>query len=434
MENTERHQTHLMKAIWIILSAVLIASPLVVSAAEEEVSVEQLAQELIGKLSVEEDGQHIPGVALAEGVSQITGTAISPLLGVASVGAWKWFRAEPELRRQLPWFAQPEVWGTAFVILALCFLKDSFGAAAPPLVKKPLDWAELFEDKASALVAAGAFVPLILSSMADQGPGGGTSMMALPESGLAAMPVLAWMDGLLENWWVLLPFALIMFGAVWLCSHAVNVLIALSPLGVVDAVLKLGKLAVLALVTVAGMISPWLGLIICVPIVIVCLFLAGWAFRWMMFGTIFGWDVILGKRVEEGQIGDAAAGFLARKTDDVPARTFGQVKPAGNADEWVFEYRPWMLLPGRRVRVKKGSAVVGRGLFNPGLVEGGDDEKPGRAIVVLPPRYRGREEELARLVGAGGVVDGRLVRGFKAAKHWVMDVIGSGRQTVAASS
>lgn len=412
-----------MKAICIFAAAVSVALPLTASAVEEEVSVEQLASELVGKLKVGDDGQHVPGVALAESVSQITGTAISPLLGVASVGAWKWFNAEPEVRRQLPWFAQPEVWGTAFVILALCFLKDSLGTAAPPLVKKPLDWAELFEDKASALVAAGAFVPLILSSMAEKGGGGGTSMMVLPESGLAAMPLLAWLDGLLAQWWVLLPFALVMFGAVWLCSHAVNVLIALSPIGIVDAILKLGKLAVLGVVTVAGMISPWLGLLICIPIVIVCLFLAGWAFRWMMFGTIFGWDVILGRRVSEVDLHHEAAGFLARKSEDVPARTFGRVRSSENAEEWLFEYRPWMVLPARRLVLKKGSAVISRGLFNPGLVEGEGDPKPGRAIVVMPPRYRGCEEALAKQTGARGVVDGRLIRGFKAARQWVMEVM-----------
>jgi hypothetical protein len=129
-----------MKPISWFVAALFVAAPLAVSAVEEEVSVEQLVEELAGTLKPEESpGAAVPGVALAESVSQITGTAISPLLGVASVGAWKWFNEEPEMRRQLPWFAQPEVWGTAFVILALCFLKDSVGTAAPPLVKKPLE-------------------------------------------------------------------------------------------------------------------------------------------------------------------------------------------------------------------------------------------------------------------------------------------------------
>jgi hypothetical protein len=258
-------------------------------------------------------------------------------------------------------------------------------------------------------------------------------MVALPESGLAAMPVLAWLDGLLNHWWVLLPFALIMFGAVWLCSHAVNVLIALSPLGIVDAFLKLAKMGVLALVTVGGLISPWLGLLICIPIVILSFFLAGWAFRWMMFGTIFGWDVLLGRKVEDEDLGSEAAGFLARETDEVPARTFGRVAKSSEEGEWQFEYRPWMVLPSQRLMLKQDGAVVSKGVVNPGLAERGSDETVGRTLVVLPPRYRGREEALVRLLEADGVTDGRLIRGFKAAKQWIVEVVGGRRDAAVAT-
>lgn len=33
----------------------------------------------------------LPGIGLAEGISEITGVAISPLLGVSTVGAWKYW-------------------------------------------------------------------------------------------------------------------------------------------------------------------------------------------------------------------------------------------------------------------------------------------------------------------------------------------------------
>lgn len=421
-----------MKFFAVALAAVAIFSGQAL-AVEEEVSVEQLARELTSTLAVQDDGQHLPGVALAEGISQITGTAISPLLGVASVGAWKWLKAEPEMRASLPWFSQPGVWGTAFAILALCFLKDAFGTAAPPLIKKPLDWAELFEDKASALVAAGAFVPLIVASMSEgAAEGGGTSMIALPESGMAAMPLLAWMDSLLSQWWILLPFSLMMFGAVWLCSHAVNVLIAFSPLGIVDAILKLAKLGMLGLVTVGAMISPWLGLLICLPIVVVCFFLSGWAFRWMMFGSLFGWDVLLGRKVDLAELDAEIHGFLARKTEGVPARTFGRISAADHGDAIQFEYRPWMILPRQTVEIQKGVGGVSRGIFNPSITRSESSEHSGRAVVVLPPRYRGSEDTIAKVVGADRVTDGSLVRGFKAARQWLAEVTAPGRSSLSA--
>src|SRR5262245_59113118 len=96
----------------------------------------------------------LPGVELAERASQVTGVAISPLLGVSSIGAWKYYRTPATERDSLPWFCHPVVWGIGLSIIALCFLKDAFGAGAPPFLKKPLDVIELLENKLSGAVAA----------------------------------------------------------------------------------------------------------------------------------------------------------------------------------------------------------------------------------------------------------------------------------------
>src|SRR3954471_7111864 len=83
------------------------------------------------------DAARLPGVALAEGISQVTGVAISPLLGTSAMGAWRYYRTPAEFRDRLPWFCHPAAWGFCFGLLALCFLKDTFGAAAPSILKKP---------------------------------------------------------------------------------------------------------------------------------------------------------------------------------------------------------------------------------------------------------------------------------------------------------
>src|ERR1039458_10727045 len=70
----------------------------------------------------------------------ITGVAISPLLGVSAVGCYQYCKAETdEQRAKLPWFASPVFWVPAFLVLALCFLKDTAGVALPTAAKKPLD-------------------------------------------------------------------------------------------------------------------------------------------------------------------------------------------------------------------------------------------------------------------------------------------------------
>ena len=45
----------------------------------------------------------LPGVSLSQGISEITGVAISPLMGVSAVGAWTYYKTEPHLRHRLPW-------------------------------------------------------------------------------------------------------------------------------------------------------------------------------------------------------------------------------------------------------------------------------------------------------------------------------------------
>ncbi|MCB1076664.1 MAG: hypothetical protein KDM64_02450, partial [Verrucomicrobiae bacterium] len=45
---------------------------------------------------------YLPGVGLARGITQLTGVAISPMLGVSTVGAWHYFRTPESLRKDLP--------------------------------------------------------------------------------------------------------------------------------------------------------------------------------------------------------------------------------------------------------------------------------------------------------------------------------------------
>jgi hypothetical protein len=86
-----------------------------------------------------------PGTAAAETISQVTGIAISPLLGTAGIGAVRYFRTPEAQRDKLSWYAQPWFWGPALALIALVALKDSVGTALPPALKKPFDVAEVFE-------------------------------------------------------------------------------------------------------------------------------------------------------------------------------------------------------------------------------------------------------------------------------------------------
>ncbi|HYF37646.1 MAG TPA: hypothetical protein VD994_20260 [Prosthecobacter sp.] len=411
----------------VCLGAVLSFAVLAPAPAQEEkpsAVAEELRQNLV-----------LPGVTLAEGVSEITGVAISPLLGVSALGAWKYWRTEESLRHRLPWYCSPYVWGTGLAILAICFLKDSLGAAAPMVVKKPLDFVELFEDKASALVAGAGFVPLVALAVAQyqrvQGPD--QALNALAGSNLATMPMASIVDYTMHNPWVTVPVAIIAFAVVWLSSHAINVLIALSPFRLVDAGLKLTKLALITLVAGSAMLNPYLGAAVSFVFILIGLFIAGWSFRLTVFGTLMGRDLLLNKRATANDVrAKGVKAFLARGADGVPVRTYGKVK-ATETGETEFCYRPWIFFPERCVTLPRAGMVLCKGLLYSSLASHRGPDQRLRRTVVLLPRYRRLEETLAVHIGCAEVLDSPLMRGFKAMRTWLRSEAGGQRLEAGAS-
>lgn len=380
----------------------------------------------------------LPGVSLAEGVSEITGVAISPLLGVSAVGAWQYWKADDETRRRLPWYCQPWVWGSGLVLLALCFLKDFLGAAAPALVKKPLDFLELFEDKLSALVASVGFVPLVALGMSQfQAVQNDQAMQGLIGTGLATVPVENLGHLLLAKPWLTLPLSLIAFGAVWLSSHALNVLIALSPFGIVDAGLKLVKLGLVSLVAgTAALIplTPWPSLIVCGTFILIGALAAGWSFRLTVFGTLMGRDFLMNHKAEAEQVrSDGVRGFLARRTHGVPVRTYGRLTAASDGSI-SFVYRPWLILPALSLPLSESGLVLCQGLLHPSLSHRETADTRPRASLILLPRYRGVVESIASRFGCQEVIDSTLMRGFKAMRQWLVDFLSLGREVISTAT
>lgn len=386
---------------------------------------------------------HLPGVGLAEGVSQITGTAVSPLLGVSAVGAWKYFATEEALRSRLPWYCHPGVWGSCFAVLGLCFLKDFLGAAAPPLVKKPLDFIELFEDKASALVASTAFVPLVAVAMAQMNaiplqPGDAAQNTAAitqtAQMGFATLPVPGPALAATDLTWVktalYIPIGFAIFAVVWLSSHAINVLIALSPFGIVDAALKVVKLGVLGLITASAFIHPALGLLVCLLVIIPACFIAGPAFRLMVFGNVFGLDLLLARKAVPTDVAAGVRAFNSSKIGGTPARTYGRLGRNAQGAA-VFRYRPWLILPVRETAVAATPQPDGiaQGLIYPSLTRDDGFGKSKTSFVLLP-RYRDCVTRITEHFGITKVTDSTLLRGFKAMRNWLVEALSFGRNSV----
>ena len=353
----------------------------------------------------------------AKAITKITGVAISPLLGTGTIGAYEYFTTKD--KNKLHWYAHPYFWLPALLLVGAVAAKDSFGAVIPPGLKKPLDVAETVENKVSGLVAAGAFVPLVASIFGTFSEGNSTSAThPMVLAGLATINFSA----LLNIFTV--PLAVVAFALVWLVGHVINVLILISPFGALDAALKSARTFVIGLLALVHFINPWVGALLSLIIIIIAYFLAGWSFRLMMYGTVFAWDFITGRRRRFKPAPDANWMFTARKINKVPIRTYGKLL-RGDAGQMTFEYRSWWLFGEKRtLTMPQGDYIVGRGLFYPELML--PEGEKTRTILTMPPRYRTHEDEIAAIYGIRDVRDVGLLKGFKAIWNWLKGLFGVG--------
>ena len=346
---------------------------------------------------------------LCETVSMITGVAISPLLGVSGVGAYDYFKAKtPEAKAKLPWFANPLFWIPAMLIVGACFLKDTAGIAIPTVLKKPFDVAETIEHKISGLVATGAFVPIVASIFhaPDQAPGA-----SLAAAGFATID-LHWLYNAL-----MVPIAMAVFFIVFLASNAINILILLSPFSTVDAALKGFRTAILASVVGTSFVNPWIGAAWALIVILVSWLIAGWSFRLSHFGMSFVWDFVTSRKNRFHPDAKENKMFLGRKCEKVPTRTYGKLS-RNDKGELIFNYRPWLVLPQRTLTLPTGNYEAGRGVFYSEILRVEGDS--AKTVILLPPRYRGHEEEIAKIYHFTGVRD----VGLRAAWAWFKSLFG----------
>jgi hypothetical protein len=351
----------------------------------------------------------LPGKEIAQHISLLTGVALSPLMGVSGVGAWQYFKANsPEQKAKLAWYANPLFFIPALLLVIVCFVKDTAGAALPTAVKKPFDIAETVENKISGLVATGAFVPIAAAIFHAKGGGDGAALSSL---GFAAID-LSWFYNAL-----MVPISMAAFFVVFLASNAINVLIILSPFTTVDAALKGFRLALLGTVGATALANPWIGAAWALVLILIAYLIAGWSFRLSHFGMVFTWDFFTFRSSRFTPNPAVNRLFLGRKITKVPARTYGKLS-RDEKGSLVLKYRPWLVLPERTLVLPEGKYFVGKGAFFSEIQELKGDTT--ESALLLPPRYRGHEEELARIYGLCGVSD----IGLRAAMNWIKEACG----------
>jgi hypothetical protein len=356
--------------------------------------------------AVEQEGER-----LSNEVAKLTGAQLSPLFFMGVLGGARWLRANVAERPRLPWHQQPWFWGSALALALFLWLGDKV-----PVLRHAVKHVKLVENHLSGAVAALVLVSAFASS-ASGAVGRATAVLgaalvpgafaadgsgaALSAAGAGAAYALAWVLGLAIS------------AAVWLAGHSVNVLVLVNPFAPLDALLRTGRLAVAAAVIGAAQLGAALGLALPVAVIVAAFAAAGWSLRLAVLGAVFSGDVLLGRAAEPP--GDGIPAFAGRAAG-VPARTYGRLAREGDALR--FRYRPWLVLPPRRVALPR-AAAVGRGLVTPVLLlERGRGEE---LLARFPPRFRGRADALAGALGALPVRDVAVVRGLKAAWAWLRD-------------
>ena len=388
----------------LLVSVVLVGVLLLVSAAADQDDTTQVLSR---------------GESITKALATVTSTAISPLLGVSVMGAWQYFRTPKAQRGQLPFFDRPYFWIPTVALLVLIFIKDTFGGFAP-LIKKPLDAIEVLFVNHAALVLI--VFPVVMSQVARvMGLPSLKSLFAYLLSGPVAYAATAQLSGMQHFFSVTTALlytvvGFVLTGVVWLLGHCFDVLALLSPFPFVDFVLKLIRNVIFAILLIASLIRPHLGLVLCLAVIVVSFLLFGWALRLSFFGTRYAWSLLqtlMFDLREKPSPGEGVPAFSSA-VKNISRRTYGKLLSRDDGS-LVFCYRRLLVGPEKTVVIGRTTGFsVGRGVFHPTVVEPIESAGKHRVVFRLLPTYRGFEEEIRSVLACATVEDLRWSKGLQA--------------------
>jgi hypothetical protein len=393
---------------WVLLSVVTIGVLLLISAqaAEPDEPTQALKS----------------GESVTKALATVTSTAISPLLGVSVMGAWQYFKTPSPQRGQLPFFDHPYFWAPVMALLVLIFIKDTFGGFAP-LIKKPLDAIEvLLVNHASLFLIV---FPVVMNQVARvMGAPSLRSLFAQIFGGpVVYAATTAEASGLHHAFstatailYLIVGFAIT--AVVWLLGHCFDVLALISPFPFVDFIIKAIRNIIFAVLLGASIVSPHVGLVLCLVVIVTSFLLFGWALRLSFFGALyaisllqmilFDWQESPGR---DGRVRAFSAGVKG-----ISKRTYGKLSPREDGS-LVFAYRRMLIGPQKSIVIGRANGfAVGRGVFHPTVVEPIESAQKHRIAFRLLPTYRGAEEEVRAVLDCATVEDLRWSKGM--ASFW----------------
>jgi hypothetical protein len=386
-----------------------------------------VAQSLASGQAGDNAGTLNRGQQISSAVATVTGVSVSPLVGVCVLGAWEHYRTPKLERENLPLYTRPVFWIPIGVLLILILIKDTVGGFAP-LVKKPLDAVEvLLVNKASLILVA---FPVLFHQVARlMGAQSLGDALALLASSVQTVVYAAGPEGsaLHTAGHFALGAALLAIGSVvvvlvWMVGHAFDVLALLSPFPFLDLLLKGFRNAIFVALAVTAALNWKLGLAASLALILIALALAGWAYRLLIFGVRFSWDLLRVLITEWRRIPSPDKPILAfagRGVTSLPHRTYGKLS-RDSEGALVFQCRRFGVGPGRGLRLGNASEYeVGKGLLYPSLVSPNADRTKYRLMFRLLPGYLGSEGAVQASLGLAGVRDIRWSKGLLSFWQWL---------------
>ena len=362
------------------------------------------------------------GRELATHLATVTGIAISPLFGMSAISCYVYYRTPAAQRQNLPWYNSPMFWGTGFCIWFLFLINTQIGTAYPPL-KKPMDIVELFENKISALIAQPALMTQLYAFGVQFGDLGAVEITtaSAQDPFLASISIPGVLVGLITT-----AVGLLAFAVVWLVSHTINVFILISPWGGVDNVLRLirgGLLVAIFGSLFIPVIGPFLCIAICLIIITISCFTAAWAFRLMILGSTCAWDLLTFRHKRVNPESGSVRAFVLKPVNDIPKRTYGSLR-RDEADNLVFTYRNWLILPKQTTQIEEGELYAKKGIFSPTLDRLEPETHKSSSLLRFPPRYRGHEDYIVKTLALNGILEEPIFKGLRNAWRWLKYQLG----------
>jgi hypothetical protein len=398
------------KHLFVILSLTIFA---VIAAAQ--ISDDQQAQNTLNT-----------GERVSTALAKVTSTAISPLLGVCAMSAWQYYHTPKLQRDQLPLIQKPKFWIPILLLLALIFIKDTFGGFAP-IIKKPLDAVEVLFVNHAALVLV-AF-PFVLSQVSRvMGFASWRELFACIDNGpvvYAAAPASSTMHPAVSAATVALYTAvgLIVTCLVWLVGQAFDVMVLISPFPLLDLLLKIVRTTIFALLAATALISPQLGLVLSLVIIIISARSFGWALRLCFYGTMFAWSLLRLLTTQRQMTPERAARLPAFsvRAGNLPQRTYGYLSLCDDGS-LQFCYRRLLIGPQKAVACGRSETfAVGRGLLFPSIIASSEAYDRNEVRFHLLPTFRGAEESVRSCLGMSAVHDLRWSKGLTSIWKFLTD-------------